>query len=49
VLDRDAEAERRLGVPVGQEREVEVERLRPGDVRVRRVAGDRERLDARVL
>ena len=49
VLEGDAEAVRRLGVPVGEERKVEVERLHPGDVRVRRVARDRERLDPRRL
>jgi hypothetical protein len=38
VLEGDAEAVRRVGVPVGEQREVEVERLRPRDVRVRRVA-----------
>src|SRR4029077_8331660 len=44
-----AEPARALRVPVGEEWEVEVERLHPGDVRVRRVARDRERLHARVL
>jgi hypothetical protein len=38
VLEGDAEAVRRVGVPVGEQRKVEVERLRPRDVRVRRVA-----------
>ena len=38
----------RLGVPVGEEREVEVERLLPGDVRPRRVARDPEPPDARL-
>ena len=46
VVERDAEAVRRLAVPVGEEREVEVERLHPRRVRVRRVARDRIRLDA---
>ena len=45
-VERDAEAVRRLGVPVGEEREVEVERLHPRDVRPRRVARDRVRLHA---
>ena len=49
VLERDAEAVRRIGIPVGEEREVEIERLHPRDMRVRRVARDRERLHARVL
>jgi hypothetical protein len=49
VLVLDAEAVRRIGVPVGEKREVEVERLRPRDVRVGRVARDGERLDAGVL
>src|SRR5579875_2571106 len=46
VLEGDAEAARRLGVPVGEQREVEVEGLRPGDVGVRRVARDGIRPDA---
>src|SRR5437588_10208477 len=46
VLDGDVEAVRRLAVPVREQREVEVERLHPGDVRPRRVARDRIRLDA---
>src|SRR3954464_8493881 len=39
-IEGDAESPGRLGVPVGEEREIEVERLHPGDVRPRRVAGD---------
>src|SRR5436190_10122195 len=39
VVEGDAEAVRRVGVPVRQEREVEVERLHPGDVRPGGVAG----------
>src|SRR4029077_13576624 len=49
VLEGDAEAVRGLGVPVGEEREVEVERLHPRDVRIRRIARNRERLDTGVL
>ena len=45
-LRRDAECPRRLPVPVGEERHVlRAERLRPGLVGPRRVAGDRERTD----
>ena len=45
----DLERAHRVGVPVGEQREVQVERLRPGDVRPRRVAGDAERPDTRRL
>src|SRR4029453_4597997 len=38
VFARDAEASNRLAVPVGKQREVQVERLHPGHVRPRRVA-----------
>src|SRR5690349_8763321 len=48
VLVRDAEAVRRLAVPVGEQGKVEVERLHPGDVGPGRVARDAVRLDARV-
>src|SRR5579859_4684186 len=49
VLEGDAEAVRRFRIPVGEERKVEVERLHPCDVGVRRVARDRERLHAGAL
>jgi hypothetical protein len=46
MLLPDAEPSRRVGVPVRQERDVEVEGLRPCDERPRRVARDAEDLDA---
>src|SRR5439155_24873732 len=46
-LVRDAEAAHRVAVPVGDELDLaEVERLAPRRLRPRRVARDRERLDA---
>src|SRR5439155_25879156 len=45
----DFEPVDRLPVPVGEQREVQVERLSPGDVRPRRVARDAELLDAGLL
>src|ERR671931_360295 len=44
-LARDSEAVDRIRVPIGEKREVQVERLDPGDVRPRRVARDAEPLD----
>jgi hypothetical protein len=46
-LALDAERARRLAIPVGQEREVQVERLRPGDVRPRGVTRDAGLLELR--
>src|SRR5207245_4085116 len=45
-LRRDPESTYRIAVEVGEQAEVQVECLRPGDVRPRRVAGDPDRLDA---
>src|SRR6185437_15899168 len=45
-LGLDAECTHRLAVPVREEREVQVERLGPGEVRPGRVARDAERLHA---
>src|SRR6266540_4189439 len=42
-LSLDPEGPRRLAVPVRQQREVQVERLRPGDVRPLGIARDPER------
>ena len=38
-----------VAVPVGEQREIQVERLHPGDVRPGRVARDPDRLHARLL
>ena len=45
-LERDVEATDRVTVPVGQERDVHPERLRPRAVRPRRVTRDREGANA---
>ena len=47
-LSLDAERLHRLLVPVGEEREVQVERLRPGDVGPLGIPGDAEWADARL-
>src|SRR5690242_17417738 len=45
-LEADTEGPHGVAVEVREEPEVQVERLRPGDVRVGRVAGDPDGLDA---
>ncbi len=45
--ERDAERPDRLAVPVREQRDVDAERLRPGDMRPRRVPRDPERPDPR--
>src|SRR5438128_3614373 len=49
VVEGHVEAVGRFGVPVGEQRKVEIERLHPGNVRVRRIARDRERLHPGLL
>ena len=48
-LEADPEPAHRVAVEIGQQPEVQVERLRPGDVRVRRVARDADRLDSHLV
>jgi hypothetical protein len=49
MLDADAEAAHSIAVEVREEPEVQIERLRPGDMRPRGVARDADRLDAELL